>query len=96
MVGTYPLAKRFTYWPQAVLGELFTSLFILQHFLIFYLILGLTFNFGAIMGYTAASGHFSFSHILPLYAAGICWTLVYDTIYAHQVCFRLFLTRSLN
>lgn len=22
--------------------------------------------------------------VLPLYAAGICWTLVYDTIYAHQ------------
>ena len=20
----------------------------------------------------------------PLYAAGVCWTLVYDTIYAHQ------------
>lgn len=37
------------------------------------------------MGYTAAAGHFSFSNILPLYAAGICWTLIYDTIYAHQV-----------
>lgn len=22
---------------------------------------------------------------LPLYAGGVCWTLVYDTIYAHQV-----------
>lgn len=22
--------------------------------------------------------------VLPLYGAGVCWTLVYDTIYAHQ------------
>lgn len=22
--------------------------------------------------------------VAPLYGAGICWTLVYDTIYAHQ------------
>jgi 4-hydroxybenzoate polyprenyltransferase len=78
LVGTYPLAKRFTYWPQAVLGMIESTLLKPP-------IIGLTFNFGTIMGYTAAAGHFSLSHILPLYAAGICWTLIYDTIYAHQV-----------
>ena len=25
------------------------------------------------------------SIVLPLYCAGICWTMIYDTIYAHQV-----------
>lgn len=45
--------------------------------------LGITFNFGDLMGYTAVTGSLSFSCIL-LYAAGICWTLGYDTIYAHQ------------
>jgi 4-hydroxybenzoate polyprenyltransferase len=45
--------------------------------------LGLTFNWGAIMGWTAVTGHVGWGAIL-LYAAGFCWTLVYDTIYAHQ------------
>jgi 4-hydroxybenzoate polyprenyltransferase len=45
--------------------------------------LGLTFNWGAIMGWTAVTGHIGLAAIL-LYAAGFCWTLVYDTIYAHQ------------
>jgi 4-hydroxybenzoate polyprenyltransferase len=26
--------------------------------------------------------------ILPLYASGICWTLIYDTIYAFQVTYK--------
>ncbi len=45
--------------------------------------LGLTFNWGALMGYAAASGGLSLPSIL-LYAAGILWTLHYDTVYAHQ------------
>lgn len=45
--------------------------------------LGITFNFGALMGYTAITDTLSFSCVL-LYLAGICWTLGYDTIYAHQ------------
>jgi len=45
--------------------------------------LGLTFNWGAIMGWSAVTGHVGLGAIL-LYAAGFCWTLVYDTIYAHQ------------
>ncbi|KAK9828355.1 hypothetical protein WJX74_010561 [Apatococcus lobatus] len=46
--------------------------------------LGLTFNWGALLGHVAATGHLDWQICLPLYASGVCWTLVYDTIYAHQ------------
>ncbi len=45
--------------------------------------LGLTFNFGALMGWAAMRGQVDAS-ALWLYAAGFFWTLGYDTIYAHQ------------
>lgn len=45
--------------------------------------LGLTFNWGALMGYSALAGKLTLAPAL-LYAAGIAWTLGYDTIYAHQ------------
>ncbi|HTJ64421.1 MAG TPA: 4-hydroxybenzoate octaprenyltransferase [Alphaproteobacteria bacterium] len=45
--------------------------------------LGLTFNWGAIMGWSAVTGHIGVGAIL-LYAGGFCWTMIYDTIYAHQ------------
>lgn len=63
LVFSYPLMKRVTYWPQAVLG--------------------LAFNWGVLMGYAAMTGTLAPAAI-ALYAAGICWTLGYDTIYAHQ------------
>jgi 4-hydroxybenzoate polyprenyltransferase len=63
LVITYPLMKRFTWWPQ--------------------LFLGFTFNFGVLIGWAAATGALSMT-ALYLYAAGIFWTLGYDTIYAHQ------------
>jgi 4-hydroxybenzoate polyprenyltransferase len=47
--------------------------------------LGLTFNWGVIMGWAAVTEPPRIAlPALALYAAGICWTLVYDTIYAHQ------------
>lgn len=49
------------------------------------LILGMTFNWGALLGWSATQGSIMWSACLPLYVAGICWTIVYDTIYAHQV-----------
>jgi len=64
LVVTYPLMKRFTYWPQ--------------------LVLGLTFNWGTLLGWSAVRGSCDWSVCLPLYVAGISWTLIYDTIYAHQ------------
>ena len=45
--------------------------------------LGLTFNFGALMGWTAVTGELSLAAIL-LYSGGFFWTLGYDTIYALQ------------
>jgi len=45
--------------------------------------LGLTFNWGVLLGYAAATGHLSWTAAL-LYASGIFWTLGYDTIYAVQ------------
>ena len=46
--------------------------------------LGATFNWGALLGYAAIQGSCHWPAVLPLYFGGICWTLVYDTIYAHQ------------
>lgn len=46
--------------------------------------LGLTINWGALMGYAAVAGHVDWNVCLPLYLAGASWTLSYDTIYAHQ------------
>ena len=63
LVGTYPLMKRVTYWPQFFLG--------------------LNFNWGALVGWAAATGRIDLPAVL-LYAGGICWTLGYDTVYAHQ------------
>lgn len=63
LVFTYPLAKRVTDWPQAVLG--------------------LTFNWGALLGYAAVTGTVAAPAIVA-YAAGFFWTLGYDTVYAHQ------------
>jgi 4-hydroxybenzoate polyprenyltransferase len=45
--------------------------------------LGLAFNYGAVLMFAAHSGAVRLPSLL-LYAAGICWTLYYDTIYAHQ------------
>jgi 4-hydroxybenzoate polyprenyltransferase len=45
--------------------------------------LGLAFNWGALLAWTAHSGSLAGPAVV-LYLAGIAWTLFYDTIYAHQ------------
>lgn len=47
------------------------------------LFLGFTFNWGALMGWSAVTGTLALPAFL-IYIAGIFWTLAYDTIYAHQ------------
>lgn len=63
LVAVYPFAKRFTFWPQ--------------------ILLGMAFNWGALMGWAAVDGRLEPAALL-LYMGGIFWTLGYDTIYAHQ------------
>ncbi|OJJ03823.1 hypothetical protein ASPVEDRAFT_134142 [Aspergillus versicolor CBS 583.65] len=69
LVGSYPLAKRVTYYPQAVLG--------------------LTFSWGAIMGFPAL-GIDLVAHpnalmaTAALYSSCVSWTVLYDMIYAHM------------
>ncbi|MDC0469516.1 UbiA family prenyltransferase, partial [Candidatus Pelagibacter sp.] len=60
---TYPLMKRFTYWPQFFLG--------------------ITFNYGLLLGWTSIESQIN---IIPIifYLGAIFWTLGYDTIYGFQ------------
>jgi 4-hydroxybenzoate polyprenyltransferase len=46
-------------------------------------VLGLAFNWGALLGWSASHAALAPAPLL-LYLAGIFWTLAYDTIYAHQ------------
>ena len=48
-------------------------------------VLGLAFNWGALLGWSAVSGSCNWPVVLSLYGGSVAWTLVYDTIYAHQV-----------
>jgi 4-hydroxybenzoate polyprenyltransferase len=60
---TYPLMKRFTYWPQ--------------------LFLGITFNYGLLLGWTAIKDELDIV-VAVFYLGAIFWTLGYDTIYGYQ------------
>ena len=60
---TYPLMKRYTYWPQ--------------------LFLGITFNYGLILGWTSINPEIVLAPII-FYLGAIFWTLGYDTIYGFQ------------
>ena len=60
---SYPLMKRYTYWPQ--------------------LFLGITFNYGLILGWVSIKNSFDIVPII-FYIGAIFWTLGYDTIYGFQ------------
>ena len=60
---SYPLMKRYTYWPQ--------------------LFLGITFNYGLILGWASIIGEISIASIV-FYQGAIFWTLGYDTVYGFQ------------
>ena len=60
---SYPLMKRFTYWPQ--------------------LFLGITFNYGLILGWVCIANQIELVPII-LYIGAIFWTLGFDTIYGYQ------------
>jgi 4-hydroxybenzoate polyprenyltransferase len=46
-------------------------------------VLGLAFNWGALMGWAAVLGRLDWAAVV-LYAGAVAWTIGYDTIYAHQ------------
>ena len=46
-------------------------------------VLGLAFNWGALVGFATVTGELSWAAV-ALYAGGVAWTMVYDTIYAMQ------------
>ena len=60
---TYPLMKRYTYWPQ--------------------LFLGITFNYGLILGWVCIKNGLDLAPLI-FYMGAIFWTLGYDTIYGYQ------------
>jgi 4-hydroxybenzoate polyprenyltransferase len=60
---TYPLMKRYTYWPQ--------------------LFLGITFNYGLLLGWISISDDMITTPFI-LYFGAVFWTLGYDTIYGFQ------------
>jgi len=60
---SYPLMKRYTYWPQ--------------------LFLGITFNYGLILGWVCITNQIALVPIM-LYIGAIFWTLGFDTIYGYQ------------
>ncbi len=60
---TYPLMKRYTYWPQ--------------------LFLGITFNYGLILGWTSIENNINIVPVI-FYIGAIFWTLGFDTIYGFQ------------
>lgn len=69
LVTTYPLAKRITHYPQAILG--------------------LTFSWGAIMGFPALgvdllTNRTALEVATALYSSCVSWTVLYDMIYAHM------------
>tara|TARA_B100000795_G_scaffold263561_1_gene242916 strand:+ start:11 stop:874 length:864 start_codon:yes stop_codon:yes gene_type:complete len=60
---SYPLMKRYTYWPQ--------------------LFLGITFNYGLILGWVCIENQISMISII-FYLGAIFWTLGFDTVYGYQ------------
>ena len=60
---SYPLMKRYTYWPQ--------------------LFLGITFNYGLILGWVCIKNQIDIVTII-FYLGAIFWTLGFDTIYGYQ------------
>ena len=85
LVVVYPLMKRLFNYPQLVLGLAFNWGAPLSSPNSHAVCDACVRNAGALLGWAAVHGSLDLSVVLPLYASGIAWTLVYDTIYAHQV-----------
>lgn len=63
-VFSYPLFKRFTYYPQVMIS--------------------LTFSWGCLLGFPAVGAPLNLAVAGPLFLANFFWSMIYDSIYAHQ------------
>ena len=103
VVVIYPLMKRYTYWPQFILGIAFNwgvlvgysamyNMTVLHQPSLMYLLTSSTHTYidilhtiqSHIINYTPYILYPNNMSVLTLYCAGICWTILYDTIYAFQ------------
>ncbi|CAD6579696.1 MAG: Para-hydroxybenzoate--polyprenyltransferase, mitochondrial precursor (PHB:polyprenyltransferase), partial [Tremellales sp. Tagirdzhanova-0007] len=48
------------------------------------IVLGLAFNWGSLLGWSAVAGSVDWPIVAPMYFGGVAWCIMYDTIYAHQ------------
>ncbi|MCP9259189.1 4-hydroxybenzoate polyprenyltransferase, mitochondrial [Dirofilaria immitis] len=94
LVIVYPLAKRYTYWPQLVLVEQLCKLTPFSQFAALSLenwkililcseISGLTSNWGVFIAWCHLCPN-TLLTIVPLYIATVFYTVTYDTIYSQQ------------
>lgn len=63
-VFSYPLFKRFTYYPQVMIS--------------------ITFSWGCLLGFPAVGAPLDLAVAGPLFLANFFWSMIYDSIYAHQ------------
>lgn len=84
LVGAYPTTKQFFPYPQLILGMAMNW----GVFMGWTVLLGnvdptmLVTNTTTTM--TMVDNKCFYSIVLPLYGLGVCWTIVYDTLYTHQ------------
>lgn len=64
LIATYPLFKRFTYYPQVPLS--------------------ISFAWGTMLGFPAVGAPLNWQVIAPLFFSKFLWSMLYDTVYAHQ------------
>lgn len=63
-ISTYPLFKRFTYYPQVMIS--------------------ICFSWGCLLGFPAVGAPLNLAIAAPLFFSNFCWSMIYDSIYAHQ------------
>lgn len=63
-IFSYPLFKRFTYYPQVMIS--------------------VTFSWGCLLGFPAVGAPLNLAVAGPLFLANFFWSMIYDTVYAHQ------------
>ena len=79
IVVMYPFMKRVTYYPQVFMGGLPQTSSDER-----WLIPGLAFSWGTMLGWSAVAGAVDWTITVPMLLGTTAWGMMYDTIYAHQ------------